>query len=106
MFNDKRKNSSKMIWVDFRKGKLSIDEDLYMERVSEVHCRQCKCRKPRKKVSELLHTWGYICHDCQKEVTSFNHSNAIIKARKKSPEKPSLTNDNLISLPHFFQQDS
>ncbi len=62
---DRQGSNTRVIWVDFRKGRLSIDGDLYLKNVVEIHCRKCQRRKPRKNALELLHSWGYLCQECR-----------------------------------------
>ena len=75
MINDKRKNTvdSKVIKVNFKKESLSIDEDSYLNSVTQIHCRACGKQKSREGSIELTDTWGYVCKYCQeKNSTSRN----------------------------------
>lgn len=57
-----------VIKVDFSKERLSIDDDPYLNQVTEVHCRRCERRRPRRGAREFEHTWGYLCENCQERV--------------------------------------
>jgi hypothetical protein len=79
--------SSNVIWIDFRRGRLSIDDDLYLKNVAEIHCRQCKHRKPREDARELTNTWGYICRDCKINMRPMNHPPSIANEKFIISEK-------------------
>jgi len=70
MINDihKKHKESNIIKVDFRKGKLSIDDDSYLNRVTKIHCRLCLKQKNRNGAMELHVSWGYVCSDCQDKI--------------------------------------
>ena len=63
--------TSNIIHIDFRKERLFIDDDNYCSNVTEIHCRCCDNRKPRKGARELEQTWGYICEGCRRQSGSF-----------------------------------
>ncbi len=60
-------SASNLIWVNFRGKSLSIDNDDYLGRVTEIHCRVCNQRRPRKGAMEFVERWGYLCEACRKE---------------------------------------
>jgi len=58
-----------LIQVDFRKGRLSIDDDPYLKNVAEISCRSGKRRRPRKTAAELKDAWGYVCESCSRQIS-------------------------------------
>ena len=82
----------KVIKVDFRKGRLSIDEDRYMDGVSEIHCRACERRRPRRGSVELRFSWGFICESCR---------NSCIERDKTGPGTGSSGKDKPASNTHL-----
>lgn len=60
----KKDPKTNIIKVNFRKKKLSIDNDSYLNGVTKIHCRLCLKQKERIGAMELLVIWGYICMDC------------------------------------------
>ena len=61
---EESKTSSRVIHVDFRRNRPAIDFDPYLANVTEVHCRCCNHRRPRKGAQELMESWGYVCKCC------------------------------------------
>jgi len=77
---EENKTTSRVIHVDFRRNRPFIDFDPYLDNVSEIHCRCCKCRRPREGAQEIAESWGYVCKYCMDN--KGNRSST-------SPERPS-----------------
>ena len=82
-----KETDSKLIKINLRKGNLSIDNDSYLDRVSEVHCRSCNKRVSRKDSIELEKTWGYICNNCQTTVKSLSETSVLKKEEMSSSDR-------------------
>ncbi len=61
---EESKTSSRVIYVDFRRNRPFIDFDPYLANVTEIHCRCCNHRRPRKGAQEIVESWGYVCKYC------------------------------------------